>query len=75
MKTYTTIVKDSDGNFKKCSKPPSFTMISKMLAQGKDKAFENQALVSSLGPVELIAENCTIQVGHSVAEYKVEVYE
>ena len=50
-------------------------MISKRLAQGKDKAFENQALASSLGPVELLAEDCTIQVGHSVVEYKVEVYE
>ena len=75
MKTYTTIVKDSDGNFKRCSKPPSFTMISKRLAQGKDKAFENQALASSLGPIELLAEDCAIQVGHSVVEYKVEVYE
>ena len=50
-------------------------MISKRLAQGKDKAFENQSLASSLGPVELLAEDCAIQVGHSVVEYKVEVYE
>ena len=75
MKIYTTIMKDSDGNFKRCSKPLFFTMISKKLAQGKDKAFENQALASSLRPVELLAEDCAIQVGHSFVEYKVEVYE
>ena len=75
MKIYTTIVKDNDGSFKRCSKLPSLTMISKRLAKRKDKAFENQALASSLGPVELLAEDCTIQVGHSVVEYKVEVYE
>ena len=60
MKTHTTIVKDSDGNFKRCSKPPSLTMISKRLAQGKDNAFENQARASSLGPVQLLAEDFTV---------------
>ena len=63
-------MKDTGGNYK----PPSFTMISKKLVKGKDKAFESQALASSFKTIELLAKYCEIQVVHSVEKYKEKMY-